>query len=67
MRVRACQWAKRIDRAAVAVRPVEASPRQELDVAAVDARMHAVAVILDLVQPAAARGRLVYQARELAA
>ena len=59
------QGAKRLDRAPVAVRPIQACPGQQLDVAAVDARMHAVAVVLDLVQPAAARRRLVYQAREL--
>ena len=59
------QRAKRLDRAPVAMRPVEAGAGQQLDVAAVDARMHAVAVVLDLVQPAVARRRLVYQAREL--
>ena len=40
---------------------------QQLDVAAVDARVHAVAVVLDLVHPAIARRRLVYQARAAAA
>jgi hypothetical protein len=35
------------------------------DLPAVDARVHAVAVVLDFVHPAAARRRLVYQAREL--
>ena len=59
------QGAKRLDRAPVAMRPVEACAGQQLDVAAVDARVHAVAVVLDLVQPAVARRRLVYQAREL--
>jgi hypothetical protein len=43
------QCAKRLDRAAIAVRPVEACPSQKLDVAAVDPRMHAVAVVLDFV------------------
>ena len=47
------------------MRPIQARPGQQLDVAAVDARVHAVAVVLDLVQPAVARRRLVYQAREL--
>ena len=51
---------QRLDRASVAVRPVEASPGQQLDIPAVDARMHAVAVVLDLVQPATASRRLVY-------
>jgi hypothetical protein len=50
---------------AVAVRPVEACPGQQFDVAAVDAGVHAVAVVLDLVQPAVARRRLIYKAREL--
>jgi hypothetical protein len=45
--------------ARLAVRPVEACPSQQLDVAAIDARVHAVAVVFDLVQPAAARRRLV--------
>ena len=59
------QGAKRLDRAPVAVRPVQPRARQQLDVAAVDARMHAVAVVLDLVQPTTARWRLINQAREL--
>ena len=46
-------------------RPIEACPSQQLDVAAVDARVHAVAVVLDLVQPAITRRRIVYHAREL--
>jgi predicted component of type VI protein secretion system len=45
--------------------PVQAGARQQLDLTAVNAGVHAVAVVLDLVQPAAARWRLVHQAREL--
>jgi hypothetical protein len=56
---------QRLDRAPVAVRPVETGPRQQLDLAAIDPRLHAVAVLFNLVQPFAARRRLVYQAREL--
>jgi hypothetical protein len=59
------QRAKRLDRPLVAMRPIEARPSQQLDVAAIDAGVHAVAVVLDLVQQAAARWCLVYHAREL--
>jgi len=54
-----------LDRAPVAMRPVEACPGQQLDLAAVDLGVHAVAVVLDLVKPAITRRRLVYQAGEL--
>ena len=53
---------QRLDPAPVAVRPVETGPRQQLDLAAIDPRLHAVAVLFNLVQPFAARRRLVYQA-----
>ena len=41
---------------AIAMRPVEAGPRQQRRLAVVHPRMHALAVILDLVQPLPARG-----------
>jgi hypothetical protein len=44
-----------VDRVAVAVRPIQAGSREELDAAIIQARMHAVAVVFDLVQPIAAR------------
>jgi hypothetical protein len=47
------------------VRPVEPAARQQLDGAAVEPRMHAVAVIFDFVQPAVAVRRRVDQLREL--
>src|SRR4051794_12781111 len=46
------QLSQRLNRAAVSMRPVQAGSGEQLDVAALDARMHAVAVVLDLVQPA---------------
>ena len=57
--------AQRLDRTPVAVRPVQARPGQQFDLATVDPGVHAVAIVLDLVQPAGARRRLIYQAREL--
>ena len=45
--------------------PVQACARQQLDLAAFDAGVHALAVVLNLMQPVVARWRLVYQAREL--
>ena len=59
------QRADRLDRAPVAVRPVEAGTGEQLDLVAVDPGMYSVAVVLDLVKPAVARWRLVNQAREL--
>ena len=59
------QGAKRLDGAPVAMRPIEACARQQRGLAAIDPGMHAVAVVLDLVQPAGACRRLVHQAREL--
>ncbi len=43
-----------LDHAPVSVRPVQAGARQQRGFAAVDAGVHAVAVVLDLVQPAVA-------------
>ena len=40
-----------LDRAPVAMRPVEACPGQQLDLATVDPGVHAVTVVFDLVQP----------------
>ena len=45
-------------------RPVRS---EQLDLVAIDACVHAVAVVFDLVQPVVARRRLVYEARELPA
>ena len=59
------QGLKGLDRATVPVRPVEPRARQQLRLAAVDSGVHAVAVELDLVQPAVTGRRLVYEAREL--
>ena len=55
---------KDLDGGAIAMRPVQAGSGQQLDVPAVQPRMHAVAVILDLVQPVVAAGRFLNQARE---
>jgi len=51
------QVSKRLDRAPVAVRPVQSCPGQQLDVGAVDACVHAVAVVFDLVQAGGTRRR----------
>jgi hypothetical protein len=59
------QALQRLNRAPVAVRPVEARAGQERGLAAVDARMHAVAVVLDLVDPSVARRSFFDQARQL--
>ena len=56
---------QRLHRASVAMGPIEACPSQQLGLTAVDPGMHAVAVVLDLVDPVLARRRHVYQAREL--
>jgi hypothetical protein len=45
--------------------PVQSCAGEELDVLAVDARVHAVAVELDFVQPTVARRRFVDEARQL--
>ena len=54
-----------LDRSLVAMRPIEACARQQRGLAAVDPGVHAVAVVLDLMQPAVARRRFVDEAREL--
>ena len=59
------QRAQRLDRSPIATRPVQAGAGQQPDLAAVDAGVHAVAVVLDLVQPFLARRRFVDEAREL--
>src|ERR1044072_2221073 len=45
--------------------PVEAGAGEELDVAAIDARVHAVAIVLDFMKPAGSGGRFVNEARQL--
>ena len=47
------------------MRPVEAGARQQSHGAAIEARMHAVAVELDFVQPLVALRRRVDQLRQL--
>jgi hypothetical protein len=47
------------------MRPVEAGAREQLDIATVDPRVHAVAVVLDLVKPAGARRSFIDKARPL--
>lgn len=47
------------------MRPVEACARQQLHRAAVESRMHAVAVIFDFVQPLIAVRRSLDELREL--
>jgi len=49
----------------VFVRPIEARPRQQLGPAAVEASVHAIAVVLDLVQPIRAAGRRIDQLAQL--
>jgi len=53
------QGPKGVDRAAIPVRPVQASTRQELRIAAFNSGVHTVTVELDFVQPTAACWRLV--------
>jgi hypothetical protein len=45
--------------------PIEPGSCKELDVLAVDARVHAIAVVLDLMYPAVARRRFVDEACQL--
>jgi hypothetical protein len=57
------QCTQRRDRSSISMGPSQAGARRQLDLVAVDPRMHAVAIVLDLVQ--SARRRRLYQAREL--
>jgi hypothetical protein len=59
------ELAEPFDRHLVAMGPVQACPGQQLRPTTVDPRVHAAAVVLDLVHPVVARRRLVHQAREL--
>jgi hypothetical protein len=59
------QRAERFNGAAIPMRPVEARPGEQFDLLPVNACMHAVAVIFDLVQPFFAARRFVGEAREL--
>src|ERR1700727_3912304 len=57
--------AKRGDGRLIAVAPVEAGAGQQSDVAAIDAGMHAIAIVLDLVDPAGTVRRFVRESRQL--
>ncbi len=59
------QSAERRDRRLIAMAPVEAGAGQQPDVAAFDAGVHAIAVVLDLVKPVRAVRCLVDEPREL--
>src|SRR5262249_34260167 len=59
------QGTKRFDRAGIATRPVEAGAGQQLDLPAIQPGVHAIAVVLDLVQPIIARWRFVRDTGEL--
>ena len=48
---------KRLDRAPRTVRQIEAGPSRQLDVPAIYPCVHAVAAVLDLMQPATGRRR----------
>ena len=56
---------QRLDGGAIAVGPVEAGAREQRGLAPVQAGMHAIAVVLDLVQPAFACWSFVHEAGEL--
>jgi len=47
------------------MRPIQAGSGEQLDIAAIDTRVHAVAVILNLVQPVLALRRFLDEARQL--
>src|ERR1700704_3455462 len=47
------------------MRPVQAGSGEQLDLVAIDPRMHAVAVVLDLMKPVLAHRRVVDEARKL--
>jgi hypothetical protein len=53
------------DGALISMRPIQASSGEQSDLVAIDACVHAVAVVFDLVHPVVARRRFVYEAREL--
>jgi hypothetical protein len=57
--------AKRGDGRLIAVAPVEPGAGQQSDVAAIDAGMHAIAIVLDLVDPAGTVRRFVHESRQL--
>jgi len=59
------QRAQGFDGALTSMRPIQAGSGEQLDLGPIDPRVHAVAVVLDLVQPLFARRRFVYEAREL--
>ena len=59
------QRAQGFDGALISMRPIQAGSGEQLDLVAIDPRVHPVTVILDLVQPVLARRRLIYQARKL--
>src|SRR3984957_1712723 len=56
---------KRGDGCLIAVAPVEPGAGQQLDVAAIDAGVHAIAIVLDLVDPAGTVRRFVHESRQL--
>jgi hypothetical protein len=45
------QRAEGFDGALISMRPIQAGSGEQLDIAAIDTRVHAVAVVLDLMQP----------------
>jgi len=47
------------------MRPIQAGSGEQLDIVAIDPRVHAVVVVFDLVQPIGALGRFLGEAREL--
>ncbi len=53
----------RLNGPAISVRPVEPRSGEQLDLVAIDPRVHAVAVVLDLVRPVRALGRLIGETR----
>jgi len=57
--------AKGFDGVPIALGPVEASAGQELDLPRIQPGVHAIAVVLDFVQPIVARRDLVHGTREL--
>ena len=59
------QRAQGFDGALISMRPIQSGSGEQLDLAAIDPRVHAVAVVLDLVQPVSALGRFLDEARQL--